>query len=91
MAALATARRREHDSLIVGHRLRCPRCETVQDQLAYFSFSRPEAYADELNVVLKCRAKVFNEKTGRKETCRCIFSPGPKDQDLFPPEVFPDA
>lgn len=75
----------------MGHRLRCPRCETVQDALAYFAFQRPESYAHELNVVLKCRAKVFNEKTKQKESCRCIFSPGPKDQELFPKEIFPDA
>lgn len=81
MTALATARLREHeshDSLIVGHRLRCPRCKTVQPLLAYFAFSRPEDYADELNVVLKCRAKNRNPLTGRTESCRCIFSLGEK-------------
>lgn len=76
MEALATARRREHDSLIVGHRLRCPRCHTVQDCLAFFVFSKPEEHADELNTVLKCRAKVRNESTGRLDPCRCIFSVG---------------
>lgn len=72
---LAIARHREPDSpLIVGRRLRCPRCETEQDLLSYFVFERPERHEDELNTVLKCRAKVRNAKTGRLEACRCIFS-----------------
>lgn len=74
MEALATAKRREHGSLLVGHRLRCPRCHTENDILSYFSFDRPPEHEDELNVVLKCRAKVRHKVTGKVESCRCIFS-----------------
>lgn len=63
--------------------MRCPRCHTAQELIAYFVFDRPEAHADELNVVMKCRAKVPNRHTGRLESCRCIFSPGIRDEDLF--------
>lgn len=71
---LATARRREHGTpLLVGRRLRCPRCETEQDLLAYFVFARDERYEDQLNVVFKCRAKIV-QPDGRKEACRNVFS-----------------
>lgn len=77
MEELAIARHREqHDPLLVGRRLRCPRCGNEDDLLAYFVFDRPEAHADELNVVLKCRAKVRNPRTGKGESCRCVFSVG---------------
>ena len=66
----------ETESLVEGHTLRCPRCGTRQELVSYFVFDRPEAHADELNVVMKCRAKVRNSRTGRVESCRCIFSVG---------------
>jgi hypothetical protein len=76
MEALAIARHRsEHDSLIVGHQLRCPRCKSLNELLDYFVFDRPEPYADELNVVLKCRARV-EVSPGKFDRCRCIFSIG---------------
>ena len=59
---------------MVGQRIRCPRCLSLGDILEYFVFDRPERYADELNVVLKCRAKVQSRESGRVEVCRCIFS-----------------
>lgn len=74
MSALAAAKRREHSSLISGHRITCPRCHASQDVLSYFAFRRPEEHEDELNVVLKCRAKVQDPETGRNEPCRFIFS-----------------
>lgn len=67
---LATARRR---ALVVGRRIVCPRCETEQDLLAFFVFERDPKFADQLNVVLKCRAKV-RQPNGRIETCRRVFS-----------------
>ena len=67
--------RRPEQTLIVGGKLRCPRCGTVSDILSYFAFDRPEPYEDELNVVLKCRARV-PQNSGKVEPCRCIFSPG---------------
>jgi hypothetical protein len=78
MSTLADARQREHvlsnPPLLVGKRVRCPRCLGLGDVLEYFVFDRPERYADELNVVMKCRARVHNPHTGRVEVCRCIFS-----------------
>lgn len=77
---LATARRR---ALVVGRRIVCPRCETEQDLLAYFVFERDPRYADQLNVVLKCRAKVRQENS-RIEACRNVFSIAeelPEDSD----------
>lgn len=71
------------DSLFVGHQIRCPRCNILQDQLSYFVFERSEAYAHELNVVLKCRAKVPNKRTGKLEACRNVFSPGVPDRELL--------
>lgn len=70
------------DSLIVGHRIRCPRCGTAQAIGAYFVFSKPEAHAEELNTVYKCRAKVRNA-TGKLEACRCIFSVGLSTEELI--------
>ena len=81
--SLADARQREHvhsnsgnpaPPLLVGKRIRCPRCMSLGDVLEYFVFDRPERYEHELNVVLKCRAKVHNRQSGRVEVCRCIFS-----------------
>lgn len=73
-ASLATARQSKRESLLVGHRLRCPRCHGLDDLLEYFVFDRPEAFAHELNVVYKCRAKV-TLSDGTTERCRAIFSP----------------
>jgi hypothetical protein len=87
---LADARQRRQDSedvngvkLMVGRRIRCPRCGTLSDLLSYFVFERPESFADQLNVVLKCRAKRVNA-IGRSESCRCIFSVA---SDLLPEEA----
>lgn len=78
MEAFANAEHRAPASLVAGHRLVCPRCRTAQDLLDFFVFSKPAEYADELNTVLKCRAKIRNSVTGKLENCRCIFSPGEK-------------
>lgn len=73
--------RREIPSpLIVGGKLRCPRCGTVRDILSYFIFDRPEPFAEELNCVYKCRAKVSRD--GSVETCRFVFSPGLTSEEL---------
>lgn len=78
--ALADARQREHDegeprvSLIVGHKIRCPRCLNVADMMDYFTFDQPERFVDQLNTVLKCRAKRWNRAKGQSESCRCVFS-----------------
>lgn len=77
------ARRPEHTPLMLGGKLRCPRCGTVSDILNYFTFERQEPYADELNVVYKCRAKVRSQSTGRIEPCRYIFSPGLRVEELL--------
>jgi hypothetical protein len=74
--------RRPEQTLIVGGKLRCPRCGTVSDILSYFVFDRPSPYEDELNVVLKCRARVL-QNSGKVEPCRCIFSPGPYTEELL--------
>ena len=82
-AVLATARQSERESLIVGRRLRCPRCGGLDDIISYFVYDRPERYAHELNVVYKCRAKV-TLPDGSTERCRCVFSVCADD---LPPEV----
>jgi hypothetical protein len=78
----ADAMRRESpSSLFVEGKLRCPRCGSVRDILDYFTFDCPEQYADELNRVYKCRARVT--RNGHQEPCRFIFSPGLRTEELL--------
>lgn len=79
---MSTDARRREQALIVGGKLRCPRCGTVSDILSYFTFDRPLEYSDELNVVFKCRARVA-QPGGKFEPCRCIFSPGLHNNELM--------
>ena len=79
---MSTDAMRREQSLIVGGKLQCPRCGTVADILSYFVFDRPEPFGDDLNVVYKCRARV-RQKSGKVESCRCIFSPGLTTEELI--------
>lgn len=75
--------RREISSpLIIGGKLRCPRCGTVRDILDWFAFDRLAPFEDELNVVYKCRARVVRPD-GEAEACRYIFSPGIGTRELI--------
>lgn len=67
--------------LIVGSKLRCPRCHSIAPTLSYYSFDRVEEHADELNVVFKCRTKV-DKGDGHIEPCRYVFSPGLTNDEL---------
>lgn len=79
---MSTDAMRREQALIVGGKLRCPRCGTVSDILSYFVFDRPTTFADELNVVYKCRARV-TQPSGKLDSCRCIFSPGLRTEELL--------
>lgn len=54
--------------LIVGPRVRCPRCDSLQEIDQYAQLERIAAHMDDLNVVLKCRVcrHVFSPKIGSK-------------------------
>lgn len=80
---MSTDAMRREQALIVGGKLRCPRCGTVSDILSYFAFDRPTPHQDELNVVYKCRARVRQPSSGKVEPCRCIFSPGISTEELL--------
>lgn len=50
-------------TLIVGTKMRCPRCKNLHDILDYRPMAQIEEFASETNAVYKC------------PSCRWIFSP----------------
>lgn len=53
-----------HPPLVIGSAMRCPKCERVENILAYRPMRTPEKYSEELNTIVKC------------PNCGWLFSPG---------------
>lgn len=65
------AKRRNRTPLIEGTKMRCPRCKTQHNILAYVPLMEIEEFQEETNPIYKC------------PSCRWMFSPAPHYMELF--------
>lgn len=72
MTEVTNVMRRKRNPLIVGNKMRCPRCKKLNNILAYVPLMEIEEFQEETNPVYK------------SPCCRWIFSPAPHVSEIFP-------
>lgn len=65
------AQQRRRDPLIVGTKMRCPRCKQLDNILSYVPMMEIEEFQTETNPIYKC------------PSCRWMFSPAVHISELF--------